>query len=228
MLRPLVDAFSYIWVLVLLFFAGVAIYAWYFSEAARIRRALKAAPRVDIARVQQGQVAKIAGAVRPLGEPLRAPLTGRACVFYEVTVEEYRSSGKSGRWVEIIKDVDAQDFLLEDGTGRAVVKTAGMKVLPVKDRELKSGFLNDASPVLEDFLRQHGQSSQGWVFNKNLRYKEGVFEPGERVTVLGQCRWEQDPDPSAAGQGYRDTPRRLVVDVPDQGQLLASDETDVG
>ncbi|MFO0587692.1 MAG: hypothetical protein U0441_09135 [Polyangiaceae bacterium] len=218
----------YLWLIILVVFAAIALFSWYFSDAAKIRRTLKATPRIDIGRVEQGRVAKIAGAVRPLGQPLRAPLTGRACVFYEVTVEEYRSSGKSGRWVEIIKDVDSQDFLLEDGTGRALVKSAGMKVLPVKDRELSSGFMNDASPVLEDYLRQHGQSSQGWVFNKRLRYKEGVFEPGERVTVFGQCRWEQDPDPNAAGQGYRDTPKRLVVDMPDQGNLLASDEIDVG
>lgn len=221
------NAGSFIWLVVLVVFAAIAIYGYYFSEAAKIRRALKAAPRVTIAEAQQGSVVKIAGRVRPVTELLAAPLTGRKCVYFEATVEEYRSSGKSGRWVEIIREAESSDFLVEDGTGRALVKTAAMKPLLVKDSTLTSGFLNDASADLEAFLQKHGKSSTGWIFNKNLRYKEGVFEPGETVSVLGQCRWEQDPDPREAGSGYRDTPKRLVMDAPDQGQFLfASDEPD--
>lgn len=221
------SAGTFIWVIALVIFAAIAIYGSYFSEAAKIRRALKAAQKKTIAEVTQGEVAKIVGRVRPITELLRAPLSGRRCVYFEATVEEYRSSGKSGSWVEIIRESEVSDFLVEDGTGRALVKTSMMKALLRKDTELTSGFLNDASADLEAFLRRHGRESKGWVFNKSLRYKEGVFEPGETVSVLGQAKWEHDPDPTEAGSGYRDVPKRLVMDGPDNGAyLFASDEPD--
>ncbi len=221
------SAGSFIWVIVLIVFAAFAIYNYYFSEAARIRRALKGAQKKTIAEVAQGEVAKIVGRVRPVTDLLTAPLSGRRCVYFEATVEEYRSSGKSGRWVEIIRESEVSDFLVEDGTGRALVKTSMMKALLHKDTELTSGFLNDASADLEAFLRRHGRESKGWVFNKSLRYKEGVFEPGETVSVLGQAKWEHDPDPTEAGSGYRDVPKRLVMDGPENGAFLfASDEPD--
>ncbi len=217
---------SYIWVVVLVLFGAFFIYQAYFSPEAKIRRTLKEARPVPISEAQAGQVVRIIGAVKPIGEPLRAPLSGKPCVFFEVTVEEHRSDGsKTGSWTEIIRETDVADFLVEDGTGRALVKTNAMKVLPVKDTELQSGFLKDAKPELEAFLQRHGQKSQGVLFNKSLRYKEGVFEPGERVSVLGLGKWEQDPDPQEAGTGYRDVPKRLVLSAIDDARpLLASDE----
>lgn len=228
---PPVNLGSYLPVIVLLALAAFAVYQTYFSEEAKIRRTLKEPRAVPIAEAQAGQVVKIAGRVQPIGEPLRGPLSGRACVFFEVTVEEYRSSGKSGHWEEIIRETDAADFLVDDGTGRALVKTNAMKVFLVKDTELKSGFRDDAKSEMEAFLARHGQKSEDAlfnnmaVFNRTLRCKEGVFEPGERVAVLGQAKWEQDPDPQDAGSGYRDVPKRLVMSAPDDGRrLLASDE----
>lgn len=202
----------------------IAIVAWYFSEKQRILRALRGAPIVPIHAVSAGAVARIEGKVRVLGEPLRAPFSGRFCVFYEAIVEERRSNGKSSSWVTIIREVQANDFLLDDGTALARVESAGLRVVAVKDSERTSGVLNDASADLEAFLAKHGRKSQGWVFNKTLRYREGVFEPGERVTVLGSVRMEHDPDPTHAGMGYRDSPKRAVIVAMPSGQLLATDE----
>lgn len=201
--------------------------SYWFSEAAKIRRALRAAQKVPIAEARTREVVKITGRVRAPGQALRAPLSQRPCVYFETIVEEYRSSGKSGRWVEIIRETDGMDFLLEDGTGKALVRAGEMKVLAVKDHERRSGTFNDATPDLEAFLARHGRSSTGWIFNKTLRYKEGVFEPGETVTVLGEARWEQDPDPTSAGTGYRDVPKRLVLGARPDGPLLASDQPDL-
>jgi DNA-binding transcriptional regulator YdaS (Cro superfamily) len=214
----------------LLFFAVVLAVmglSYWYSEAAKIRRALRAARKVAIREATSGEVVRVSGRVRPVGEPLRAPLSQRPCVYFETTVEEYRSSGKSGKWVEIIRETEGMDFLLEDETGKAVVRASEMKVLAVKDHRRESGTFNDAAPDLEAFLARHGKSSTGWIFNKNLRYKEGIFSPGETITVLGQARWEQDPDPTSAGTGYRDVPKRLVLGVRPDGPLLASDEPDL-
>ncbi|HWN70768.1 MAG TPA: hypothetical protein VNM90_24170, partial [Haliangium sp.] len=68
----------------------------------------------------------------------------------------------------------------------------------VKDAHFRSGLFQDATPALEQFLARHGRQSQGWLFNKNLRYREGVIEAGELVAVCGQGRREGAPAPRLA------------------------------
>ncbi|MBK8254204.1 MAG: hypothetical protein IPK82_16245 [Polyangiaceae bacterium] len=211
----------------LVFLAVFATYSYWFSEAAKFRRTIRAAQKMAIAQAVEGQLIRVSGTIQPLETVLTAPLSKKPCVFFETTVEEYKSSGKSGKWVEIIRETNACDFFIRDETGRALVNTSNMRVLPVKDHEQTSGTLNDASPELEGFLAKHGHKSTGWIFNKNLRYREGVFSPGERIAVLGFARREQDPDPMAAGSGYRDAPKRIVLEAPPNGELLASDESEL-
>jgi hypothetical protein len=203
----------------------VAVLGAFFSRDAKVKRALRKAPLHTTASFPPDTVATVQGTVCYLGDaPLVAPFTGRACAYYEAIVEEYRSSGKSGSWYRIIVEQQGQDFLLDDGQGTARVSVAGATVALVKDAHLRSGLFQDATPVLEDFLARHGRQSQGWLFNKNLRYREGVIEAGEPVAVCGQGRHEADPDPRAATGGYRDTAARLVLSAAPNMPLYVSDD----
>jgi hypothetical protein len=203
---------------------GSWVYKEFFSARGRARRALRKAPRVPIAQAKDGEVAKLAGRLRLVDAPLTAPLTGRPCAYFRTMVEQQKSRGKSSYWDTIIEESDfSARLVIEDGTGSALVELTYPLVVLNMDTHLRSGFLNDATPELGTFLSRHGVSSQGWVFNKTLRYKEGALEEGEKVAVFGLCRREPDPDPQAGG-GYRDRPMRLrVVDPPD-GEMLISDE----
>lgn len=205
-----------------------------FSPAARLRRTLARAPRYSIAEAVDGEIVKVAGRLEYAGDALEAPLSGRACVLFELVIEEYRSSGKSGRWVQIIREVGGRDFLLRDDTGKALVRVGddddrGRGLLIHKDVNRRSGTCNDATPDLEALLARHGHSSQGWFFNKAIRYNEGVLEEGEQVVVAGLGRWEPDPDPDpgALMGGYRDAPRRLVLGRSEAVPLLVSDDPSV-
>jgi len=76
-------------------------------------------------------------------------------------------------------------------------------------------------------LAERGHSSEAWVFNKTMRYREAVVMLGETVAVVGTGRWEHDPEGTTkAGSGYRDAelPMPLVLDAPDAGPLLLSDQ----
>lgn len=208
---------------------GFALYRWYFSSDQKARRAMKAVPKLPAARVENGQVARVVGHARP-EQTVSAPLSGRACAYWRIVVEEQRGGGKNRHWVTIIDEHDGVDFLLESGDDRVLVKTSYVQCVLEKDGKFSSGFLNDASPELEAFLSERGHTSQGLVFNKGMRYREGVVEPGELVAVVGVGRWERDPDESAsAGAGYRDAhvPQRLVMDAPEDGPLLLSDEPEM-
>jgi hypothetical protein len=202
----------------------IVVVAWYFSDEQKTKRAIRDSPRAKIAEAQAGQVMRLTGRVSYLGEPVRAPLSGRACAYYEVIIQEYRSSGKSGSYVTVLCDPGGVDFLLDDGTGLARVVNQALKVVAVQDAKYESGTFHDATPELEAYLTAHGLKSKGWLFNKSMRYLEAVFEQGETVTVVGQVSFEHVPGGVPAGDGYRETPKRTVVAAPPGGFLLASDD----
>jgi len=208
--------------------AVVALVSWYASEGQRTIRRLRAHVHTPIGDAVDGGSVKLDGTVRLLEERFRAPISGRECALYHVVIRELRQSGKSSRWVTLVDDRRGGDFLLEDETGRALVRASEprLDLAIVMDAHKRSGALHGATPELEEVLRRYGQSSSG-VFGraKDLRYEEGVLEEGERAVVLGVSRWELDPDPSATA-GYRGKARRLVVAAPPGDPLLVSDAPD--
>ena len=106
------------------------------------------------------------------------------------------------------------DFSIDDGTGRLQVVTSVPRVAVVRDLHTRSGTFDDASEIEEAFLRRHELKSVNMIgLNIAIRYEEGVIEPGEEVTVLGLVRAE-----------IRDGRRVLVIDAPDEGPLLMSDD----
>jgi len=205
----------------------VLVLVWFFSADQQIRRRLRNAPRVDIAALGDGQEARVVGRVVPM-QTMAAPLSGRPCVFYDITVEQYRSNGRSsGSWHTILRERRGVPFLVEDGSGRALVDPEGAQIAVVHDSTTRSGTLDDASPQEEALLARHGLKSQGWVLNKRLRYNEGVFEPGETVAVLGAGVREPDPSAVAAVQGYREAlPTRLRLGGSQRFPLHLSDHRD--
>ncbi|MBX3274002.1 MAG: hypothetical protein KF729_27300 [Sandaracinaceae bacterium] len=203
--------------------------AWYFSADQRLKRRMRATPQRAIADVVEGERVRIVGRVRG-DATIAAPLSGRPCVYYRVVVEEQRRRGKSSYWATLVDEERGVEFLVEDGAGVARVPVGHVQAVLEGDARGNSGFLRDPTPELEAFLAARGHATTGWVFNKTIRYREGVAEPGERVAVVGTGRWERDPEASAkAGEGYREAtmPKRLVLEAPSDGPLLLSDETDV-
>lgn len=196
----------------------------YYSGTWQMKRALREAKQVYISDFREGTPAKVVGKLVYDEHTLTAPLSGRACAYYEVVVEERVSRGDTSSWRQIIKDVEFADFVLEDSSGSAVVRMQAAQVLVVKDSHAKSGTFDDATEVEEAFLRKHHRESKGWVFNKALRYKEGVLEQGEEVAVLGHGTWEANPDQSAVPGNYRETARRLVMRSGKDAPLYVSDD----
>jgi hypothetical protein len=195
---------------------------WWANPAVR---ALRRAPRRSIDAFPEGTPGRIVGVIEAYeGRTVETPLTTRACVAYSVQVDEYRRQGRSGSWEPIVRDFDAVNFVVSDGTGRALVRAAGSWPSPVMRRVAGSGLLESPSPALEALLSAHGQSSHGLLFKKNLRAMEGVLAVGARVAVLGIGRRSNEPLEGAAEGSYRQSPGTLVIECLDDGTLLMSDE----
>ncbi len=208
----------------ILVFLVVMVIGFLFSKDARTKRALAGKQRVSIKDIEEGLEVKVSGRLSYAEEPLVAPLTGRPCACWEVTVEEYRKSGNSGSWREIIREQECQPFFIDDDTERALVRDTIPIVAIEKDGHFKSGTFNDASDELESFLYEHGHQSVGMLgFNRSLRYKEGVLEEGEDVAAAGLAHREPDPGGHGRSGGYRDAPTIVVIEAPEGGQCMLSD-----
>lgn len=184
------------------------------TSDARTRRALRRAPIVPIGSVRAGQLVRVRGRLVALDELLLAPLSQRRCAYYLATADERRSSGSTATWREVAREEHYVDFALDDGTGRVRIRMSVPRVAVVRDLNTRSGTFDDANAVEDGFLRRHGlKSVNAFGLNISLRYREGALEPGEQVTVLGLAR-----------HADIDGERVLVLDTPDDGPLLVSDD----
>jgi hypothetical protein len=201
-------------------------FGWYFSAANRLKRELRGAKRYSLGELPEQTRGRVVGSAQTLEETLEAPLTGRPCLYFVVTVEQHHSTGRSSYWRTIIREERGVPFLLSDGTGKAIVDPRSAKVALDVDGRGDSGTFDSPSEREQAFLDRHGTSGQGWVFNKRLRYREAVIEIGETVAILGEGIREPDPTAPPA-EAYRgDQPTRLRMTSSPRFPLLISDNRD--
>jgi len=165
--------------------------AWFVGER-RIKRTIASAPHRAIAALSDGAVARVAGkVVLASAETIRAPLSGRACVFYEIRVQEWMQQ-THGYWRETVHELRGVPFTLEDDSGRVQIDPAGARAELETDKSTRSGPMDDATPVEEAFLERHHLSSKGFFANKQIRYRECAVEVGDTIAVTGTAAREGD------------------------------------
>ncbi len=169
----------------------IFIVSYFFSKKAVIKRKLKKAEFKRIDNFRNGDVAKIVGQVEFVEKPLISPLAKRKCAYYYIHIEQQVSSGKSTRWKTIIEEEVSSKFLIRDGDHYAFINDDKLKSYIVQDRSFSSGFFNDTTLELENFLTLRGHKSENFLgFNKTLRYKEGILENEEKIAVFGKGIWK--------------------------------------
>src|SRR5689334_11338715 len=77
-----------------------------------------------LAELPDGQQGRLVGTARELHRTLTAPLSGRACLFHLVVVEQVRSSGTR----ELFTERSSVAFTLEDPSGTAIIDPARASV----------------------------------------------------------------------------------------------------
>ena len=170
----------------------VALLVYYFSTKQVIIRTLKKSPSQPIARIQNKEYAKIIGLAKNVKDPLKAPVSGRQCIFYQVLVEK---KGSKNSWHTVINETKTQDFFIETKGEMAIVKVdqppSFRKVYLDKDHSTSTGFFLGSDRKLERFLESRGYSSTNFLgFNKTLRYSEGIIGLNEKVAVMGVAQWK--------------------------------------
>jgi len=172
---------------ILALFLVIAAIPKLFGRRARLRRKLRAAQQRAIRDLAESVPAtrRIAGMVVAIGEPLIAPLSGRPCVFYETRVERTVGLGVSSWDVELLVAFEKRNvpFVVDDGTGCALVDATHAEMLLAADVERSSSERGSDVAAEDAFLARFGQRRRGLLFEKRLYFTESVIEVGERVAV---------------------------------------------
>lgn len=175
--------------IILAIIIGSAIYNYFFGRKGTIRRNLKKFQPKTISSIKIGDKVKLHGHVRFGPDRLKAPLSKRECVFYQVKVEERKSKSTS----TIISEEKYVNFTLEDNNFTILVDTSNAYCHLVQDRKDSSGFLDNANREMEELLRSHNEESTGlFGMNRSLKYYEGVLEEGEEITVAGKVAADEN------------------------------------
>lgn len=196
---------------------GAALGAWFAWK----RRRLIVDTRTSPIGSCRGGFAELKGTVVAV-ETVTAPFSDKPCVYCEYRVEEYRSRGKHGSWVTLKSDRELVDFLLDDGSGRALVRLRQAELSLTRDAAGGSGTFDNPTPKETAFLQRLGIDPQGsFGFNRRLRYSETILEAGDELYVLGSVRPVERGDAVAADLGAR-----LVVEKRTGSELFVSDSSE--
>lgn len=168
---------------------------YYFSAKQIVLRKLSKIPLKPATGLKTSELTKVSGKALHVKSPLIAPLSGRECVFYAIKIEKRVSTGKSSHWKTVIKEEKTQEFFINSNGDFVIVRpTQSPKnyiSYLVKDKKTSSGTFNDPTPEFESLLRRYNIDPLNFLgFNKPLRYKEGIIEIGEQITVSGIAKWK--------------------------------------
>jgi len=173
---------------------------WFANHDRILKKQLRSAAATDIARVAEGETTRMIGWARVHKDKLEGPLTGRACVYYILTVE--REGGEDG-WKQILREETGVPFVLDDGTGHALIDPGRCEVALEFDRDERSGTwqkLEERQAAILDRI--------GFDGGHTYRYREAAIETDEKIAVLGSGKRELDP--AAAPTAYRDQAATLL------------------
>jgi len=181
----------------------------------RARRALAAATRLAIAAVPEGEKVKITGVVENRDPLITSPVGGHPCIGFTLVIERGATENRDF----LVQRADCRPFLLSDETGTVAVDGPFRMELDVDD-----GAWANLPPSVYSLLEEElGQKKASVYFDsgqREIRFKEALLRPGDRVSVLGRSTVEIDP----AGRGsYREAPMLAHIRGTEKEPVIIAD-----
>jgi EF hand len=155
------------------------------------KRIMQDTPTSKIRSAAQGYVELKGNGHYLEGEMIEAPLSGKNCIWYQFSVQEYRRTGrdKDGKskwdWVTIDSGLSDEVFLIKDETGECIIDPDGASVI-TKVKESWYGRSRDPknsdTPSNVLFRINIGGFSFG---RKKFRFEEQRIHSGEDLYSIG-------------------------------------------
>jgi hypothetical protein len=173
--------------LVVMLLAGLALVGLgvllMFSQHA-LRRRLERMPRGRTRQVRPGELVKLVGRMTTR-VPMLAPLANVDCLYYRLAVLE--GSGSEGeQWTEVSSErMYADDWMLEDESGRIGVRPEDGTLESLRLREYNPNSLAPAEDVRRDVVMRY-VPRQDRLFERPVRLREERLEQGTPVVLFGR------------------------------------------
>jgi hypothetical protein len=162
--------------------------AWWRQPQRRARRALERARTKRLWDVREGDRVRVVGVVRRLRATLVSPVTGRTCVGYRYVIEARGGAGSD--WQVVAQRSECAPFELVDEGVEATVEGPFLFGLDFDDR---GDVWSNLPPGLFGVLASARVSLSGPLGGeKELRFREAVLRPDDRIMVLGSITIEVD------------------------------------
>lgn len=190
---------------------------WMWFRSMKRARLIEDTPTSRCRSAAQGYVELIGMQKLMPGDPIRAPLTGRQCTWWDYCIEEKRTTYSRGRsrtrWVTIDKGTSESLFMIQDETGAAVVDPEGAEVIPsATDTWYGSSHWPKGPPV------------GGSIFGGRYRYRERRMHEDDVLYAIGFFKTHSSHHEPV--QRDRETAALLGEWKRDQAGLLQRFDTD--
>ncbi len=215
----------------------VIYYAWlrHSQRAAKQRHGrmlIGRAKHIDgstVADIQEAAVVRVRGEVKHLERELKAPLSGRPCVYWRVQASVQRWSEPRGRyrtrqayWQDTVDHSEGVPFVLADATGQCAVDPAlGTAAIGTPKRlDVQRG---QAMPSAMAVMLTDQQVTIDEIRGEVWRFEEQIVGVGQTVVVVGAGRRAQRT--GVHGEtNYRDSQAAWVVLDGNELELLITDD----
>ena len=202
---------------------GLLAFTYFAVKASRAKRSFWTEGVSKLVNGSDRVVGKFVGYVELLDAPIRAPVSGRECVYYEsrATVQQL---GIQSEQQTVVRDWC--EFLLDDGSARVRVRLSPAATVALMYKFAKSGKKAkhiDAWGDTVAFIERNGGQAPARASIQNSALKEACLQEGERVAVCGRFTLEPDPDPPEVGSLYRSSGMRAVLEVPRGRECFVTD-----
>ncbi len=154
----------------------------------RLLRELQEGTTRAIDTLQHGEVARVVGKVEARSQVIPAPLSGRPCVAWEVSVWQPISLRA---WRRCASAGDHVPFAILDGTGRAAVtgkRTRSYSVVDHEERFESTAALSERAQAYVDARGLSRLLEVGMI----THFKESVLSPDELAVVVGHVHRVDD------------------------------------
>jgi hypothetical protein len=175
----------------------------------RTRRLIENTPTARIRSMAMGLV-EIDGQVVPRSEHM-APFSGRPCAYWELDIA---TRGRNNSWNVVHRNASGSPFFLRDETGLALVYPKGADVRVQSQVEETCLGINLPDCYVEYMDQQNLAFRHVWRLS-SLRFRERLFEEGQRIYVLGTAM----PRPQAMTVSQDDVLEATGTDGPHERHI---------
>ncbi|MDB4929135.1 MAG: hypothetical protein JWM10_1619 [Myxococcaceae bacterium] len=204
--------------------AVVALATERYTLRGRTLSAAAKAPRVTIGQAAEGAAVTLVGTVRFERRSVEAPLSGRRCCYFVMDpgdTQQDRGLVDHPQAPRLPNERRGCPFVLDDGTGLALVRVDARTMTSLDDDALATGPSEERARAM---LAQRG-IERGY---DEWRPTEWALVEGDVIAVYGLVRERPEADFAAERhEGYRSRVRRVVVEAPAGLRLLLSNRDEL-